>query len=129
MAVRSLFPILSTADLPGLVSFYERALGGTVAFRFPGEHGDAYVSLQLGAASLGIGHDPGASAHEAHDRVALWFYLDDTDAAFEAAVRAGASPVQEPADMPWGERVAQVRDPDGNLVHLAREPETASDPA
>ncbi|WP_437577674.1 VOC family protein [Sorangium sp. So ce887] len=28
--------------------------------------------------------------------------------------------VLEPADRPWGERVAYVADPDGNLVMLTR---------
>ena len=32
---------------------------------------------------------------------------------------AGASVLREPADMPWGERVAFLRDPEGNVVTLA----------
>jgi uncharacterized glyoxalase superfamily protein PhnB len=35
--------------------------------------------------------------------------------------------VAEPADMPWGERVAQVRDPDGNLVNLGLAASASSD--
>jgi len=30
--------------------------------------------------------------------------------------------VQEPQDMPWRERVAQVRGPDGNLVNPGAQP-------
>lgn len=120
MTVRSLFPILSTPDLPGLVSFYERALGAEVGYRFPdGTSADAYVSLRLGAATLGVG---AASAPSTGDRIALWFYVDDVDAAHEAALRAGAGEERAPTDMPWGERVSQVRDPDGNLVNLGVEP-------
>jgi lactoylglutathione lyase len=33
-------------------------------------------------------------------------------------VAAGAPIVAAPEDQPWGERVAQTRDPDGNLVYL-----------
>lgn len=123
MTVQSSFPILSTADLERLVSFYERALGAVVAFRFPDpEGGDAYVSLSIGPASLGIARDPGVERSPAGDPVALWFYVDDTDAAFAEVHAAGARVVSEPADMPWGERVAQVRDPDGNLVNLGQAP-------
>ena len=123
MGVRSLFPILSTRDIGALTSFYERALGAEVVYRFPGEAGDAYVSLALGTESLGIGHDPDVvDAVDAGDRVALWFYVDDVDAAFAAAISAGAAETRAPTDMPWGERVAQVRDPDGNLVNLAVPP-------
>ena len=122
MVVRSLFPILSTSDLPGLVQFYERALGATVAYSFPDDRGgDAYVSLALGTVSLGIGADPETSASPS-DRVALWFYVDDVDAAHQAALAAGGSEERPPTDMPWGERVSQFRDVDANLVNLAVEP-------
>ncbi|WP_203581578.1 VOC family protein [Microbacterium hibisci] len=129
MIVRSLFPILATPDLARLAGFYEAALGASVAYRFPAEDGsgDVYVSLALGGASLGIGLDPAASEPAAHDRVALWFYVDDVDGAFRDAVAAGATVVREPADMPWGERVAQVRDVDGNLVNLGAEPRPAAE--
>lgn len=123
MAVRSLFPILSTADLPRLVEFYRDALNAVVEYRFPdGSGGDAYVALGVGAGSLGIGADP-AVPPRSGDRVALWFYVDDVHAAHSAALAAGASEERPPELMPWGERVSQVRDPDGNLLNLATLPE------
>lgn len=120
MAVRSLFPILNSRDLPRLVRFYEEALDAVVAYRFASGDVDDYVSLAIGAAALGIGRVPDAAT--SGDRVALWFYVDDVDDAHAAWVLAGGESVQEPTDMPWGERVAQVRDPDGNPANLAREP-------
>jgi predicted enzyme related to lactoylglutathione lyase len=119
MAVRSLFPILVSRDLPRLVRFYEHALHATVVYRFGIADEDDYVSLAMGGASLGIGRDP--AAPPANDRVALWFYVDDVDAAFARCTSAGGDAVRPPADMPWGERVAQVRDIDGNLVNLGVE--------
>ncbi|MGP3533857.1 VOC family protein [Microbacterium sp. RD1] len=122
MAVRSLFPILSTTDLPRLVDFYRSALGAEIVYRFAdGAGGDAYVSLDLGGASLGVGADP-AVPPRSGDRMALWFYVDDVDDAHAAALAAGASAERAPEVMPWGERVSQVRDPDGNLVNLATPP-------
>lgn len=116
MAVQSLFPILNTRDLPRLVGFYETALDATVVYRFASGDEDDYVALELGPASLGIGRVPDAAT--VGDRVALWFYVDDVDAAYAAFIAAGGMAEQEPADMPWGERVAQARDCDGNLVNL-----------
>ncbi|MBD3942155.1 VOC family protein [Microbacterium sp. NEAU-LLC] len=121
MAVRSLFPILLTRDLPALVRFYEGALDATVAYRFGDGGVDEYVSLQLGEMSLGIGHDIDALPPSVGDRAALWFYVDDVDATYAAWLAAGGRAEQPPADMPWGERVAQVRDPSGNLVNLGAE--------
>lgn len=119
MAVRSLFPILTSRDLPRLVRFYEHALHARVVYRFGDSDEDDYVSLEVGEASLGVGRDPAAQG--TGDRIALWFYVDDVDAAYARWMTAGGDSVREPADMPWGERVAQVRDPDGNLVNLGVE--------
>jgi uncharacterized glyoxalase superfamily protein PhnB len=125
MAVRSLFPILLVRDLPGLVRFYESALGATVPYRFgDGDEAD-YVSLRIGEVSLGIGRDPDALPPLPGDRVALWFYVDDVDATYRAWLGAGGRAEQPPADMPWGERVAQVRDPGGTLVNLGAEAPSA----
>ncbi|GAA5209618.1 VOC family protein [Microbacterium kyungheense] len=128
MAVRSLFPILLTRDLPALVRFYESALDATVSYRFGNEGVDDYVSLKLGDASLGIGRDPDALPPSVGDRVELWFYVDDVDAVYAAWLAAGGRGVEPPADMPWGERVAQVRDPGGNLVNLGAEARTTAAP-
>ncbi|MET0296503.1 MAG: VOC family protein [Microbacterium sp.] len=121
MGVRSLFPILNSRDLPRLVGFYETALDATVEYRFASGDEDDYVSLRLGTEALGIGRVPDAATDG--DRVALWFYVDDVDAAHAAWLLAGGESVADPADMPWGERVAQVRDPDGNLANLATAPD------
>ncbi|MDY0908348.1 VOC family protein [Microbacterium sp. CFBP9034] len=127
MAVRSLFPILLSRDLPRLVSFYEHALHGRVSYRFGSADDDDYVSLAVGEATIGIGRDSVAPGAAGGDRVALWFYVDDVDAAFTRWRHAGGDVVQVPEDMPWGERVAQVRDPDGNLVNLGAQPASSAD--
>jgi predicted enzyme related to lactoylglutathione lyase len=122
MTVTSLFPILLTRDLPRLVSFYEHSLHGVVTYRFGDAEEDDYVSLRIDAAMLGIGREENVPARTAGDRIALWFYVDDVEEAFRRWMQAGGDVVQQPEDMPWGERVAQVRDPDGNLVNLSRLP-------
>ena len=114
--VNSLFPILATRDLPGALGFYRDLLGGTVTYEFPGPDGvPGYVGLDLGSSHLGIGRDPSV-ADAPSARFSLWAYVDDCDAAVERLRAAGVTVVEEPADQPWGERVARVLDPDGNLV-------------
>ena len=51
-----------------------------------------------------------------------------TQDGFDALVSAGATVVSRPTDMPWGERVADVTDPDGNLIHVGQRPEPVEDP-
>jgi len=119
MTVLSGFPIITTRDLPAAIAFYANAFGGVVEYRFAQDGADAYVSMTVGGAKLGIGADPQSpDPLAAGDRMALWLYVDDADSAFAAALTAGAEGLSEPADMPWGERVARVRAPDGTLINL-----------
>ena len=46
-------------------------------------------------------------------------FVEDCDAAYERAVRAGVATVLPPADMPYGERSATVSDGFGNLWFIA----------
>ena len=48
----------------------------------------------------------------------MWVYVDDVDATLDRLRAGGAAVVAEPEDQPWGERVARMRDPNGNLVYL-----------
>ena len=49
----------------------------------------------------------------------LYVYVDDADATYERAVRAGASTIEAPLDTPYGDRRATIRDPFGNLFQIA----------
>lgn len=116
----TVFPILTTADLGAALRFYRDLLGAAVTFEFAGPDGEpGYVGLELGDAHLGIGRDPEARAGPS-PRFSLWVYTDDCDAAVAHMRNAGVEVVEEPTDQPWGERVARVRDPDGNVVILGQ---------
>jgi lactoylglutathione lyase len=113
-----LFPILSTPDMARSLEFYRDLLGGAVTYQFPPEGEPGYVGIDIGGSHLGIGlqEQPGELAN---DRITLWVYAQDCDIAV-ARLRDGGVPVlQEPADQPWGERMATVADPDGNRVIVA----------
>jgi PhnB protein len=49
----------------------------------------------------------------------LHFYVPDVDAMYHRALKAGATSISAPADQPYGERGAGVRDPAGNSWFLA----------
>jgi lactoylglutathione lyase len=113
-----MFPIVSTPDLPRSLGFYRDLLGAAVAYQFPPDGEPGYVGLNLGGSHFGISRqeEPGPTVN---DRVTLWVYTVDCDAAVERLRAAGVPIVQEPVDQPWGERMARVTDPDGNPVIVA----------
>ena len=118
---RSLFPILTTRDIGAALRFYRDLLGAAVTYEFPGPDGQpAYAGLELGSSHLGIGRDPDLTDPPSA-RFQLWTYVDDCDAAVERLRAAGVTIVEEPVDQPWGERVARVLDPDGNVVLIGQE--------
>jgi PhnB protein len=49
----------------------------------------------------------------------LYLYVDDVDATYQLALQAGAVCLEEPADMPYGDRRGMVRDPCGNDWQIA----------
>ena len=57
-------------------------------------------------------------------RCALWVYAEDCDAAVDRLRSGGARVTEEPADQPWGERMARVLDPDGNEIIVGSPPPT-----
>ncbi len=115
--ITELFPILTTPDLDRALAFYRDLLGGTVTFEFPAPDGKpGYVGLDLGSSHLGIGRDPTAEAPPGPRAISLWAYVDDCDAVVARLREAGVAIIEEPADQAWGERIARVRDPDGNEV-------------
>jgi lactoylglutathione lyase len=110
------FPIISVTDLPGTRAFYER-LGFTQTYQQPEDGEPAFVVMERAGSAIGIG----AGGAEDGDAFAYWVYVDDVDETLATLQAAGAPVVAEPADQPWGERLASTRDPAGNLVHLGAE--------
>ncbi|HTN57859.1 MAG TPA: VOC family protein [Protaetiibacter sp.] len=84
------------------------------------------VETRPGFATLAAGGDVQLGLHERDsepsDRaVALSFAVDDLDRVCSGWESADGSVVDRPADQPWGERMAMVRDPDGHLVCLVQQ--------
>jgi PhnB protein len=74
-----------------------------------------------------------AAAHYGGSPVSLMVYVDDCDTAYARAIEAGAKSVREPADQPYGDRMAGILDPFGYkwwIAHsLAKEAPTSAENA
>lgn len=49
----------------------------------------------------------------------LYVYVEDADETHRRALQAGASSLEEPADMPYGDRRGMFEDPWGNTWQVA----------
>jgi lactoylglutathione lyase len=123
-AVRRAFPIIYTRDVKGAVSFYEQLLGFEKQYQFPPDGDPGYVGLRRDESDLGIVDESSPKRMIGKSmgngpRFELFVYVDDVDGSVKSMRDAGVPVLREPEDMPWGERVAFVSDPDGNPVTLA----------
>jgi predicted enzyme related to lactoylglutathione lyase len=112
-------PILVTSDLDRLLAFYTGLLGATEVMRFPDDGPVFYVGLELGGSELGISSDANVRPGDP-GRMLLSIDVPDVDALLPRVGELGGSSGGPPNDMPWGQRVAHIKDPDGNVVNLTQ---------
>ncbi|MBF4602778.1 VOC family protein [Curtobacterium sp. VKM Ac-2884] len=113
-----------TDDLDGMVRFYERVTGTEARRPAPVfaeiVTGGAVLALATPATVAMLG--PAAPEPRTNGGVFLEFVVDDVDAAFAGLCGDLDDVVLPPTTMPWGNRSALFRDPDGNLVNLFSRP-------
>ena len=110
-----------TSHIERLAHFYEQISG--IAVRM---YTEDFGELKTPACTLAIGSMRtlqlfgGDVARPADNHTAIIeFRVDDVDAEYQKLKDViGASLVQEPTTMPWGNRSLLFRDPDGNLVNF-----------
>jgi lactoylglutathione lyase len=117
------FPVIYVRDVGRSLAYYGR-LGFDEQYRFPPDADPpGYVSLRRETSELALVHESspqqliGRSIGDG-PRFELFVYVEDVDRTAEELAAAGAEVLLEPRDMPWGERIATVTDPDGNPVTL-----------
>jgi predicted enzyme related to lactoylglutathione lyase len=110
---------LFTDDLDATRSLFETLLGFEVEFE-----ADWFVSLKgPDGGQLGVMRRTGEfipSAHQAMARgVMITVVVDDVDALHAKAARLGLSIVENPRDLPYGQRRMLLADPSGALVDVS----------
>jgi uncharacterized glyoxalase superfamily protein PhnB len=110
---------LIVANAAAAIDFYVKAFDAVEMARIPGENG------KLMHAMLRIGDSPLMLVDEMPEwgsvgpqtlkgtPVVIHMYSKDVDAAIAKAVAAGATLTMPPADMFWGDRYGQLKDPFG----------------
>ncbi|WP_330237138.1 VOC family protein [Streptomyces sp. NBC_00566] len=122
------FPLIYAEHVPVTAGFYER-LGFTRLRQNPPEGEPTYIALARGTAELAVvcadwpvtryGSPAGTGTGP---RFEMFVLVDDLDTTLKELADGGVPLLRAPVEMPWGERIAYVTDPDGNPVALAAGP-------
>jgi uncharacterized glyoxalase superfamily protein PhnB len=110
---------LVVADIKTMVGFYELVTGQRAEWLAP-----VFAEIVTPSATLAIGSietvalfKEGSAEAGANRSAIIEFQVDDVDAEF-ARLKDKIEVVHEPKTMPWGNRAAQFRDPEGTLVSM-----------
>lgn len=123
--MHTITPHLVCAGAADALAFYQRALGATELSRLPGPDGRLmHASVRIGNSVVFVVDEwpemgsLGPAALKGTP-VTLHVYVEDADALFEQAVKAGAKPLMPVAEMFWGDRYGQFEDPFGHRWSVA----------
>jgi predicted enzyme related to lactoylglutathione lyase len=110
-------PMIVTADIQRMLAFYGGLVGATETDRVPPEGPVFFVGLRIGDSDVGVVSDDSVADAPA-GRILLSIEVPDVDALLPRLDGLGGELTGGPTDMPWGQRVAHIKDPDGNTVNL-----------
>jgi PhnB protein len=106
----SVTPRLVVHDAAMLVEFLKQAFGATGNFRT-----DIPSVIRIGDSLLMVSSVGPRDPMPAF----LYLYVDDIDATYKRALEVGAMSLEEPRDLPYGDRRGMVQDPCGNIWQIA----------
>lgn len=112
-----------TDDVDRLASFYELVIGTTPIRPAPvfAQFSGPGATLAIAAPATVVMLD-GAATPASNRSIFIEFEVPDVDAEYARLRDELDDIVLEPSTMPWGNRSALFRDPDGNLVNLFSRP-------
>ena len=102
-----------------LIAYLKRAFGATELEKHASPEGIVFhAAVRIGDSTIEMG-EAGGAAHPAPTM--FYVYLPNVEAAYQRAIDAGGTSISPPADRPYGDRTAAVKDPFGNLWYVARQ--------
>jgi PhnB protein len=106
----AVIPRIFVDDPEALVAFIQHVFGAVGRFRPEGPS-----ELRIGDSIVMVGSTVDRRAMPGF----LYVYVEDVDRVFQCALDRGAESLEEPQDMPYGDRRAMVRDPWDNTWQIA----------
>ncbi len=110
-------PYLIVQDAAQLIDFVKQVFDATETFRGTGSAGGIHAEVRIGNSMVMIGG--GGAWNGEPSPATLYLYIDDVDTVYTRALQAGATSISAPADQPYGDRLAGVKDAFGNVWYIA----------
>ncbi len=108
------------------MAFYALAFGATERLCMKGPGGKiGHAEIVVGDSCVMMADENPqfeafGTAHYGGSPVSLLFYTADCDGVYRRAIDAGGVSVREPADQPYGDRMAGIKDPFGYTWYIAQ---------
>jgi len=120
-------PCLTVKDVDKANEFYKNTFGMTIVDSVPGEDGTTWWStithrgetIMLGKEGAWGGNTKAPATSGQDAPASLYLYVEDIDSFHKDATGKGATSVQNPDDMFWGDRMGQLKDIDGYVWSFA----------
>jgi predicted enzyme related to lactoylglutathione lyase len=114
-------PVILTPDIDRAHRFYTELFGARLVQRVPDEGPPFYLGLAIDDGIVGLVADEAVDL-DSPTRVLVSIDVADVDTTLRQVEGLGGIVLGPPTDMPWRQRVAHIRDPDGNAVNLTGPP-------
>jgi len=112
----SLTPYLLAPGAARLIEFMRQAFGAEEVFRAKLPDGSImHAEVRIGDSLIELSDGGGPWQPRP---AAIHLYVEDADATYARALRAGATSLIAPTDMPYGDREGDVKDPLGNHWYI-----------
>jgi uncharacterized glyoxalase superfamily protein PhnB len=98
------------------IDFVTSAFGGKELMRHAEGDMIMHAKVQIGDSVIELGE---ARYPTQPLPTAIYLYVNDVDATYDQALKAGGTSMQAPADQPYGDRNAWVKDPFDNVWYIA----------
>jgi PhnB protein len=106
----AVIPRIAVDDPEALVAYIKDVFGAKGAFNST-RPTELWIESSLLMVSATVDREP--------MNAFLYVYVEDADAVYQRALAHGGKGMEEPRDMPYGDRRAMVRDPWGNAWQIA----------
>lgn len=125
-------PYLIIRGAAQAIDFYKRAFGAKELYRMEQGGLVRHAELQIGTARIMLGDEMPDRPFKSPQAlggspISLLLYVEDCDATFAQAVKAGAKVEREPATQFYGDRTGGVEDPFGFTWYVSTHVEDVSE--